>query len=531
MGNEILNENEDKDQDKEPLDYQNDYIRYGVISKKCGEKALEDNYLLQPNLEVQDTPKQANFSLFGVFDGHNSDYISKYLSDNIQKLYEKEIGIMDKNNYKSKIEEIFKTMDKELKEEEEKKNESKGETNSETKEQENNENENENKILENLNEIRDDNNENISEVDIGIDEKEVNKIKEAIKNSKDIPDDCKEIDDDEIKNLILFKNLFKYNNNYLYSDNDMNYIGSSASVVLINDNSVITADLGTTKAILFNKDGNILNSKDYRNSKNFLDHTFNNLEEKKRIKKFNKNIDYHNLKLNFYVPASRSFGFFKFKDNQILKEENQIISCVPDVYIYDKNNVDFILLITRGGAPAGDSLKKLLEKIKNIPDPENIKLTELIKEYINNKKEEIEKIKNKSINNSSTQTNKPTPKFNNSIYVGKEDFGEENVIITELNNTYYKDILSLNKNNDCNGDYNTTCILIQLLKDKKSNITPTLDGDTKNEEKIENENSKKDETNKEDKNEIKDNISNEIKSQNDETKIKEETKKEEDKKE
>ena len=42
MGNEILNENEDKDQDKEPLDYQNDYIRYGVISKKCGEKALED---------------------------------------------------------------------------------------------------------------------------------------------------------------------------------------------------------------------------------------------------------------------------------------------------------------------------------------------------------------------------------------------------------------------------------------------------------------------------------------------------------
>ena len=105
------------------------------------------------------------------------------------------------------------------------------------------------------------------------------------------------------------------------------------------------------------------------------------------------------------------------------------------------------------------------------------------------------------------------------------------MIITELNNTYYKDILSLNKNNDCNGDYNTTCILIQLLKDKKSNITPTLDGDTKNEEKNENENSKKDETNKEDKNEIKDNISNEIKSQNDETKIKEETKKEEDKKE
>jgi hypothetical protein len=307
----------------------------------------------------------------------------------------------------------------------------------------------------------------------------------------------------------------------------MNYIGSSASVVLINDNNIITADLGTTKVILFNKDGNLLNSKDYRNPKNFGDHTFNNLEEKKRIKKFNKNIDYHTLKLNFYVPASRSFGFFKFKDNQILKEENQIISCVPDVYIYDRNNVDFILLITRGGVPAGDSFKKLLEKIKTISESQNIKLTELINEYINNKKEETEKIKSKNINNTSNQTNKPTPKSYNSIYVGKEDFGEENQIITELNNTYYKDILSLNKNNDCNGDYNTTCILIQLLKNQKSDITPTPDGNTKNE----NENSKKDETNREEKNEIKDNNQNEIKNQNDETKIKEEIKKEDDKKE
>ena len=525
MGNEILNdEDKDKDQDKEPQDYQNDYIRYGVISKKCGEKSLEDNYLLQPNLEVQDAQKQSNFSLFGVFDGHNSDYISKYLSDNIQKLYEKEIGKMNKDNYKSKIEEIFKNMDKELKEKDEKKNDSTKEQ--ETKEQDNNEN-NENKIIDNNNKIIDDNLENITEADVGIDEKEVKRIKEAIKNSKDIPDDFKEIEDDEIKNLILFKNLFKYNNNYLYNDNDMNYIGSSASVVLINDNNIITADLGTTKVILFNKDGNILNSKDYRNPKNFGDHTFNNLEEKKRIKKFNKNIDYHNLKLNFYVPASRSFGFFKFKDNQILKEENQIISCVPDVYIYDRNNVDYILLITRGGVPAGDSFKKLLEKIKNIPESQNIKLTELINEYINNKKEETEKIKNKNINNTSTQTNKPTPKSYNSIYVGKEDFGEENQIITELNNTYYKDILSLNKNNDCNGDYNTTCILIQLLKNQKSDITPTPDGNTKNE----NENSKKDEINSEEKNEIKDNNQNEIKNQNDETKIKEEIKKEDDKKE
>lgn len=508
MGNEIIDDNEEKDQDKEPQDYQNNFIKYGVISKKCGEKSLEDNYLLQPNLEAQDAPKQCNISLFGVFDGHNSDYISKYLSENIQKLYEKEIGTMNKNNYKPKIEEIFKTMDKELKEKNNIKNGTKEDNIPETKEKDNN--------------IIDDKKENITEADVGIDEKEVNKVKEAIKNSKEIPDDFKEINDDEIKSLILFKNLFKYNNNYLYSDNDMNYIGSSASVVLINDNSVITADLGTTKVILFSKDGNILNGKDYRNPKNFGEHTFNNLEEKKRIKRFHKNIDYQSLKLNFYVPASRSFGFFKFKDEQILKEENQIISCVPDVCVYDRDSVDFILLITRGAMPAGDSFKKLLEKIKTISDPQNIKLTELIDEYIKNKKEEAEKIKNKSINNNPT---KPTPKYNNSIYIGKEDFGEENIIINELNNTYYKDILSLNKNNDCNGDYNTTCILIQLLKN-----TPTPGENIKKDDKNEND-TKKVEENKEGQNEIKDNSKNETKNKDDESKMKEEIKKEEDKKE
>ena len=69
--------------------------------------------------------------------------------------------------------------------------------------------------------------------------------------------------------------------------------------------------------------------------------------------------------------------------------------------------------------------------------------------------------------------------------------------------------------------------MIQLLKNKKPDITPTSDGNTENE----NDNSKKDEANTEDKNEIKDNNQNEIKNQNDETKIKEEIKKEDDKKE
>ena len=468
MGNDLLDENVPKD--IEPIDYSDDYIRYGVISKKNGEKTLDDTYLSFPNISsTDDSQKKIEFSLFGVFDGHNNDYVSKYLSNNIQKLYQKEINnIIKDNNYKTKIEEIFKTIDKNIKEEQEKKEK---------------DNINENVINDNensINEIKE--NENKNYINVGVDEREVNLFKDIIKNTKEIPEDLKQVDDSQIKDLILFKNLFKYNNNYLYNNNNVNYIGSSASVVLIDNKNVITADLGITTCVIFNKNGEIKNIKDEKNTKDLKDlkeqHTFNNKEEKRRIKKFNKEIDYNNLKINIYVPASRCFGLYKYKNDEILKEENQIISCVPDINIYDKNNVDFILLMTRGMINLiGDNLKKLIEKIINELSVDNEddkdkkesnkKISELIEEYIIQREKE-DNTNNK--NNNTQNVKNPTVKSNSTIYVGKEDFAEENEIINELNNNYYKDIMNLNKKSDNYTDkFNITCILIQLLKKKKTN--------------------------------------------------------------
>ena len=120
MGNDLIDEKEYKD--KEPEDYSNDNIRYGLITKKGGERSLDDAYLTRTNIEYTDNSgKKLYFSLFGIFDGHNNKNISEYVSNNIDKLYQKEIGNMNKNNCKTIIEEIFKTMDKTLKEEEQKK--------------------------------------------------------------------------------------------------------------------------------------------------------------------------------------------------------------------------------------------------------------------------------------------------------------------------------------------------------------------------------------------------------------------------
>ena len=522
MGNELLNEENIKE--KEPEDYTNDFLKYGLITKKGEEKSNDDNYILMPNLSNPEDGKKNNISLFGVFDGHNSDFVPNYLNKNIHKFYEKEILNINKNNFKTKIEEIFKNIDKELKGDKKKEkikidgpnNDGDEEKDEEKKKKE------EEKVVNKINENQEEEKkEEIDYINVGVDKKEFDYIKNEIKNSKDIPDEFKEIDDNELENLLLFKNLFQYNNNYLYNNNNVNYIGSSASVVLITDDNVITADLGITKCILFNKEGNILNSKENKESKYNgdykVEHTFSNSDEKKRIKKFNKSIDYNSLKLNFYVPASRCFGFFKYKENEILKEENQIISCVPDVYIYDKKDVDYILLITKGAAPTGETLVNFMKKIKEINSNigennqekyNDMKLSDLISEYIKCKKEEGDKINtSKSSSTPSGALNKTTTKTNSSIYVGKEDFGEENVIINELNNSYYKDIMSLNKSNDCHGNYNATYILIQLFKNKinKPNEIPkpeemNKNGETKEEEnKIENE-IKKEEENK---NEIK----------------------------
>ena len=48
-----------------------------------------------------------NYSLFGIFDGHNGNYVSKYLSENIIKFFEKEIKNIDDNNYKLELEKLF----------------------------------------------------------------------------------------------------------------------------------------------------------------------------------------------------------------------------------------------------------------------------------------------------------------------------------------------------------------------------------------------------------------------------------------
>ena len=468
MGNEFTEENALKE--IEPIDYADQYVKYGVISKKGEERAIEDCFLALPYLSSSKEVKNPiNFSLFGVFDGHNDKYVAEYLTNNFQEIFEKEAGNILENNCQKELGNIFKAIDKKLKEE----------------------NNNKNEIKENAEYINDE-----------INEKEIQHYKNLIETTEGIPEDLKKVEDSQIKNLLLFRNLFKYNNNYLYSNNNPDFIGSSASLVMINNDYIYVADLGITKCILFDSEGNILNDdKSKENKKDFLsfEHVFENKSEKKRIKKFNENIDYEKLKLNIYLPASRCFGLFKYKADEILKEENQIISCVPEVICKQKDSVDFILLMTKGMVNLlQNNLNEFIKKIVDIFKTQkevDVKITDILNNYIDEKiKERDEKENNANKKKEEKKIN--TSIKNNLIYVGKEDFGEENEIINELKKNYYKDIMDMNKNScySCHEKYNITCMLLKVSKNKKPII------EVKKEEKKEEKKEKKKEEKKEDEN-------------------------------
>ena len=455
MGSDLTKESE-PDLEK---DFQDEYIKYGIISKKCKEQSNDDNYIISANNNISEGDISINYSLFGIFDGHNGNYVSKYLSENIKKFFEKEIKNIDINNCQNELGKLFTEIDNSIKEEKNKDNEK-----------------------------NEKNNIDIAEIEVKESDKEF--FINSIKNSSDIPDEFKEIDNNELEDLLLFRSLFDSKNNYIHNINNLNYIGSSASLVLINSDKIITMNLGLTKCYLFDKEGNILNvnskteaqkeQTEEKNKKSKNEHSFNNIEEKIRIKKFNKDIDYESLKINSYIPTSRSFGFYKYKSNELLNSNNQIISCIPDIEVFNIKNVYFIFLVT-GLDLSSKRLKKITKKIKalNLEQNEEIKYTKIIEDLLPDLKKEKKSKKEKE------EKNEQNDKKQAKLIFENDDIEEENILLEELDNEYYKDVFELNKP-EIIQDKNTTCILIKLCNKNIENKKKENKENTENKEKIEN---------------------------------------------
>ena len=64
------------------------------------------------------------------------------------------------------------------------------------------------------------------------------------------------------------------------------------------------------------------------------------------------------------------------------------------------------------------------------------------------------------------EINEQSDKNQSNLYLGKNDIDEENILLDELDNEYYKDIIELNKQKIILNK-NTTCILIKIFKNKE----------------------------------------------------------------
>ena len=175
MGNELNDESEIKE--NKPKEDKYEYFKYGVISKKGEERANEDTFLyLSDLITLSNNKNKIHFGLFGVFDGHNNDYVSKYLRDNCKNVFEEKIGELNKDNYQQKIENIFKTLDENLKKESEEKD------------------------LNDINNLK----------NVNMDENEIKFYKDIINNTKESPEDIKNIENSDMKDLLLFIRLYGF---------------------------------------------------------------------------------------------------------------------------------------------------------------------------------------------------------------------------------------------------------------------------------------------------------------------------------
>ena len=117
-----------------------------------------------------------------------------------------------------------------------------------------------------------------------------------------------------------------------------NFVGCTACVALITKTEIIVANSGDSRCVLA-KNGIAINMS--------VDHKPDMEKEKRRIEKANGFVEEN--RVNGALNLSRSLGDLDFKKNKKLKQEEQMITALPDVLIEKiSNDTDFLILACDG---------------------------------------------------------------------------------------------------------------------------------------------------------------------------------------
>ncbi|MCQ2820446.1 MAG: protein phosphatase 2C family protein, partial [archaeon] len=160
--------------------------------------------------------------------------------------------------------------------------------------------------------------------------------KESEKEEEDFLQPSAEFSEEDKEQVKLFQKIFDPRN--LEDCNVAMFTGSCGCVCLFGANDIYLAHLGNTQAIMFNE-----NKKVFLKTQN---HTTSSDEDKKRIELAEGFIE--DKKVNGVIEYCRSFGDLEYKQNDWLKQEDQMVTANPTIIKTPVEKQSFIFIASNG---------------------------------------------------------------------------------------------------------------------------------------------------------------------------------------
>ena len=325
---------------------------------------MDDTYVV--NLSLTNQP---DMNLFGVFHGVGGAEVAMFVRDNITSTLI-ELESFKEEQYEDALKECFMLLDNKLKE-----------------------------------------SEVVRKKLLNYGQQEISKENKYLQDQ--LPQD---ITQNEKEQLSILKTIFDPRN--LTDANIAMFSGTTACIVLIVRDYIYIANAGNSKCILFNID-----NKEIKETK---EHWPNNKDEKERIEQAEGKVSEDN-KINNTIGISRLIGFLEYKQVDWLKQEDQMVTAMPDVYTYNVKEFDYIVLATNG-VWCWRNKNKIVENIITWDNNEEVfsnKIKEIFEKVLIEQKESINK---KNVNNMTMivvklnemyKKKKYEKRINNSSKIGK----------------------------------------------------------------------------------------------------------------
>ena len=326
---------------KDSLDDENEILKYGQSIFHLNNNPLEISIIKEININNQNK----NVLLFRLFDGHNGLEVAKYLSLHFPQFFSENSNFIN-GNYTKSLEETFINLDDSL------------------------------RSLQAKTELS---------------KYSINKEQKSILNENELFNE--------------FLELFEPRN--LKDVNIADFCGSSGIVILITEKNILIANSGSSKCVPINNKNEIIKEKINRQ------HMINDEYEIKRLNdnfllKINDDINKNNdNKLkdknkfinNFPLRTTRGFGDFQYKDNKLIKLDDQYILTKPDIIEIPLENLNY-LIIGNYECFSNDNNILSLEKffLEQYTKNKDKKISSIIEEFFEKKIEEIQKDNESEIN-------------------------------------------------------------------------------------------------------------------------------------